>query len=86
MQDAVTISSRREVAPGEELTIDHALFTADSSWSTPCRCGSRRCRGVTGHDWRRSDLQARYRGHFVPFIIELIKQQVSNPGHPPATT
>jgi hypothetical protein len=86
MQDAVTISSRRQIAPSEELTIDYALFTANPSWSMPCRCGSRRCRGVvTGNDWRLSDLQARYRGHFAAFITELIKQQVS-PGHPPATT
>jgi len=34
-----------------------------------CRCGSPLCRGViTGDDWRRTDLQARYRGHFSPFI------------------
>ncbi len=81
MQDAVTISTRRQIATGEELTIDYALFTANPGWSMPCRCRSRRCRGVvTGDDWRRSDLQVRYRGHFAPFITELIKQQRQLPG------
>lgn len=46
---------------------------------------------VTGNDWRRSDLQARYRGHFTPFTTQLIKQQTSYPGDggmgdPPDTT
>jgi len=80
MRDAITISTRRQVATGEELTIDYALFTANSGWSMPCRCGSRLCRGVvTGRDWHRSDLQGRYRGHFAPFITKLIRQ-TSNPG------
>jgi hypothetical protein len=75
MQGAVTISTRRQVATGEELTIDYALFTANPGWSMPCLCGSRLCRGVaTGCDWRRSDLQPRYRGHFAPFITKLIRQ------------
>jgi hypothetical protein len=74
MQDAVAISSRRTVVPGQELTIDYAMFTATSTWLLPCRCGSRLCRGVvTGNDWRRSDLQVRFRGHFTPFITQLIK-------------
>jgi hypothetical protein len=81
MLDGVTIGTRRRVAAGEELTVDYAVFTATSGWSMPCRCGSRLCRGVvTGGDWRRSDLQARYRGHFAPFIAELIRQQSGRPG------
>jgi hypothetical protein len=40
-RDAVTISTRRRVAAGEELTVDHAVFTATSGWSMLCRCGSR---------------------------------------------
>jgi uncharacterized protein len=67
MGDAVTISTRRRVAAGEELTVDYAVFTATAGWSMPCRCGSRLCRGVvTGGDWRRRDLQARYRGPLRP--------------------
>jgi uncharacterized protein len=90
MRDAVTISARRPVVAGEELTIDYALFTANPRWSMECRCGSRLCRGVvTGGDWRRSDLQARYRGHFAPFTTQLIEQSARpggvGRGRPPDT-
>lgn len=80
MQDAVTISTRRRVVPGEELTIDYAVFTANPSWSMPCRCGCRLCRGVvSGNDWRGSDLQARYGGHFTPYLTQLINPATQLP-------
>ncbi len=71
MRDEVTLVARRDILAGEELTADYAMWEADESWAAPwhCRCGSAGCRGrVTGHDWRLPDLQARYRGHFSPFI------------------
>lgn len=70
LADALTLTARREIAPGEELTADYALWEADPAWMlAPCRCGSPLCRGrVTGDDWRRPDLQARYAGHFTPFL------------------
>jgi hypothetical protein len=75
MQDMVTLTARRPIPAGEELTTDYAMFTAIPAWSLVCHCGSRLCRGVvTGNDWHREDLQARYRGHFAPFINNLIQQ------------
>ena len=66
--DALTEVARREIAVGEELTFDYTLATV-VPWQMPCRCGAARCRGViTGDDWRLPELQARYRGHFSPFI------------------
>jgi hypothetical protein len=39
-----------------------------------CRCGSARCRGtITGKDWRRKDLQERYRGWFCWFLQRKIE-------------
>lgn len=77
MSDAVTLSARRDIGVGEELTIDYCLFEGDEdhvpSWT--CRCGSSLCRGrFTGRDWRRPDLQERYRGHFSPFINARIEK------------
>jgi uncharacterized protein len=75
MSEAVTVSARRDIAAGEELTIDYALFTVSPSWSMACRCGSHLCRGtITGNDWRLPDLQQRYAGHFSPFINERIQR------------
>ena len=73
MTDEVTIASRRDIGAGEEATVDYALMTVDTTWSMECRCRTSLCRGaVTGADWRRPDLQARYQGHFSPFIARRI--------------
>ncbi|HEY7021607.1 MAG TPA: SET domain-containing protein [Ktedonobacterales bacterium] len=76
MGDEVTIIARRPIAAGEELTLDYALTTTQTDWGLdqPCQCGSSLCRGmVTGNDWRLPDVQARYAGHFVPYINERIR-------------
>jgi hypothetical protein len=77
MGDEVTIIARRPIAAGEELTLDYALTTTQPDWALdqPCQCGSPVCRNrITGNDWRVSEVQARYAGHFVPFINARIHQ------------
>ena len=58
----------RNVDIGEELTTDYALF--DTSEETmECHCGTPPCRRtITGNDWQRPDLQARYRGYFSWYL------------------
>ncbi|MDQ6601691.1 MAG: SET domain-containing protein-lysine N-methyltransferase [Chloroflexota bacterium] len=74
MGDATTVVARRDIASNEELTIDYATHTVSSSWRMICQCGSPHCRHiVTGDDWQRVELQARYQGHFSPFINERIR-------------
>jgi uncharacterized protein len=69
MQGARTVSARRDIAAGEELTLDYAMFTVTPEWRMPCQCGKGLCRGiVTGNDWQLPELQQRYAGHFSPFI------------------
>lgn len=59
----VLLVSMRDIAAGEELTIDYALFLADPGLAMHCRCGATTCRGVlTGTDWLRAELQQRYQG------------------------
>jgi uncharacterized protein len=68
MRDAFTLEARRDVAVDEELTVDYALQTA-VEWEMRCNCGSAECRGVVrGTDWQLPELQARYQGHFSPFL------------------
>ena len=75
MRDEVTSEAKVQIATGRELTIDYATQTGFAAWSMPCNCGSTACRGtVTGNDWRLSDVQARYRGHFSPFLNARIEQ------------
>jgi hypothetical protein len=76
MGDEVTIIARRAISAGEELALDYALTTTQPDWALdqPCQCGSPVCRGtVTGNDWRLPDVQARYAGHFVPYINARIR-------------
>ena len=76
MADEVTVVARRDIAAGEELTIDYALQSGlpVDLLGQPCRCASPACRGViTGNDWQRKELQERYQGHFSPFLNERIR-------------
>ena len=75
MAGTVTLVARRGIVPGEELTVDYALFEANQhaimKWQ--CVCESPHCRkSVTGQDWRLQELQARYAGHFLPLIARRI--------------
>ena len=75
MRDEVTTEAARLIRTGEELTIDYATHTGIASWSMPCNCVSPLCRGtITGDDWRISAVQARYEGHFSPFLNARIKR------------
>jgi SET domain-containing protein len=74
MRDAFTLEARRDIAAGDEVTIDYALQTAVPDWEMACHCGSPYCRKrIRGNDWMRPELQERYRGHFSPFLNRRIE-------------
>jgi hypothetical protein len=69
--DAFTLDARRPVQPGDELTLDYALFEADESFRAAwrCQCGAACCRRwVTGRDWMRADVRGRYADRFTPLL------------------
>ncbi len=76
MKDAMTLTSRRDISPNEELTTDYALWEGGdyvASWT--CACASQKCRKkITGKDWRSQELQKRYKNHFSPLINKLIRK------------
>ncbi len=76
MQNEITVVARRDIAAGEELTIDEALISDDPDFSmAQCRCGTSACRQtITGADWRLPDVQRRYEGHFSPFLNRRIER------------
>jgi hypothetical protein len=43
-----------------------------------CECATPSCRGlVTGADWKRPELQARYAGHFSSYLAHRIAAEVT---------
>ena len=77
LQGQIAFVAMRDIAAGEELTHDWAT-TDDGDYTLACLCGSARCRGtITGKDWMRKDLQAKYRGWFCWFLQRKIDALVS---------
>ena len=69
----ITFVAMRDISAGEELTHDWAMTDDDDS-VTACRCGAGICRGtISGQDWRKPELQARYRGYFSAYLIQKIE-------------
>jgi SET domain-containing protein len=65
----------RDVAAGEELTTDYALFD-DFDGQMTCTCGAAACRGVVGgRDWRLPELQQRHRGFFSWYLQRRIDRR-----------
>jgi hypothetical protein len=77
LSDEVTLIARRDIAAGEEITLDQGTWNFDEAEFTwdeaPCGCGSKDCRGrLTEKDWTLPAVQARYRGHFHPLVQAMI--------------
>jgi uncharacterized protein len=73
VQGQIVFVALREIAAGEELTHDWAT-TDDDDYTLKCRCGASACRGtVTGQDWKREDLQRKYRGLFCWYLQRKIE-------------
>ncbi|CAM9829689.1 unnamed protein product, partial [Heterosigma akashiwo] len=71
--DATTLVALRDLRPGDEITYDYAMSTANTLGHAcdnfKCECGAAACRGlVSAEDWRRPELWERYAGYFSPHI------------------
>jgi hypothetical protein len=67
------IATRTDVAVGDEATIDYGTISGADGFRMSCLCGAPACRGeVTSADWRRLELQRRYRGHWAPALRDRI--------------
>jgi len=68
VQGQIVFVAMRDIDAGEELTHDWAT-TDDDTYTMACTCGASSCRGtITGRDWRRPDLQQRYRGYLSWYL------------------
>lgn len=70
----ITFVAMRDVAVGQELTIDYAMIDGDPDEQMTCGCGAPKCRGtITGDDWRLPDLQQKYEGYFSRYLADRIR-------------
>jgi len=77
LQGTVDLVARRDIAAGEEITLDQGTWNHDEDeyvWDQDhCTCGANGCRKTLTHtDWRLPLVQERYRGHFHPFVQKMI--------------
>ena len=76
IQGQIVFVAMRDIAAGEELTHDWAT-TDDNDDAMTCRCGRPTCRGtISGKDWMRPELQAKYRGWFCWYL----QRKIDSPG------
>jgi hypothetical protein len=80
LEGEVILVARRDIAAGEEITLDQGTWNFDETEYTveaeDCTCGSPACRvRLTENDWQNPELQARYRGHFHPLVEALIERR-----------
>lgn len=74
----IMIIAMRDIQKGEEITIDYATCSSNKRSITSnmknCLCGSLYCRKrITSNDWKRKDLQKKYKGFFQPFLEKKFK-------------
>ena len=69
LRGEITFVAMRPIRSDEELTFDYAMTDDEPDIEMQCNCGSADCRQlVTGLDWKRPDLQHRYRGYFATYL------------------
>lgn len=74
LQDEITLIAKQDIAEGEEITTDYALWETDPHWQMKCFCRSPLCRHlITGNDWKLKELQSKYQKHFSPYVMERIR-------------
>jgi len=67
----------KEIKAGEELYLDYAMFDNNDT-SFVCNCRTSFCRKViTGRDWKRKELQAKYGDYFSSYLLKKIKKEKS---------
>lgn len=72
-KDALTLVATRDIKKGEEITIDYAMCMTTKLFDFKCDCGSKDCRlFVSGNDWKKFELQKKYKNYFQPYILEKI--------------
>ena len=68
--EGLNIIARRDIQPGEQITLDYAMLYGDEMPLFECHCDSPTCRGIIrGTDYRESFIK-HYGDHLSSYILE----------------
>ena len=74
MAGTSSVQTLRDIEIGAELTFDYAMSDSSQYDEFTCACGKDKCREkITGMDWQKKVLQAKYSKYFSAYIESLIK-------------
>lgn len=76
-ESRILLVARRDIAAGEELTIDYLINNAGGdSWE--CHCGTTRCRGLTGVSFfdLPEAIRTEYRPLLAPWFVERYRAEL----------
>lgn len=70
-----TMTARRDLMPGEEVTYDYATSETDENFILACGCGAANCRKIVrGTDHLLPEVQAAYGKHMMQHALQSIAQ------------
>lgn len=80
LRGQLSLVALRPITAGEEICYDYVMTDSDyfgkSVFQMDCLCGSPDCRKrVSDTDWRRKDLQEKYRGYFSSYLAARIRSE-----------
>ena len=69
MRGQICIVAMRDIASGEEITMDYAMVDSGDYDAFPCACGEKDCREwIDGSGYKNPALWEKYAGYFAPHI------------------
>ena len=76
----LSLVALRVIQPGEEICYDYVMTDSDPDGADikpmECRCGTKSCRKmISDLDWKRNDLQEKYRGYFSTYLQQRIDSE-----------
>jgi SET domain-containing protein len=75
VQGQIVFVAMRDIAVGEELTLDYATIERPAE-PMACRCGAKGCRRViTAQDWRKPELRRAYGRFFAWYLLERMRAE-----------
>jgi hypothetical protein len=70
----IVLVAMRDIAAGEEMTMDYAMMMTEPKFTLQCNCKALSHRPIiTGNDWQIPALQRKYAGYFSWYIEQKIK-------------